>query len=199
MKERHHIPRSIMNHPPSNYGDAPPAYLNHDTGSYLSDPESPTNASRLNGATMRLLPSGDGADDLASSYRAPSPSHYDPDYEHTPYVLPNPLSTLSVFTFQWSPSRQNHVHHPKSNSFIGVRERLGENLVSSAIAGQSHCCWARANSFHAVWLIILPVNIVYLTLPVYCLPFHPNPTSTSTLALFLPSSRQNGTSSKTKI
>jgi hypothetical protein len=111
LKERHHIPRSIMNHPPSNYGDAPPAYLNHDAGSYLSDPESPTNASRLNGATMRLLPSGDGADDLASSHRAPSPSHYDPDYEHTPYVLPNSLSTLSVFTFQWSPSRRSHVHH----------------------------------------------------------------------------------------
>ncbi|CAG7938055.1 unnamed protein product [Penicillium nalgiovense] len=92
-----------MNHPPSNYGDAPPAYLNHDTGSYLSDPESPTNASRLNGATMRLLPSGDGADDLASSYRAPSPSHYDPDYEHTPGLprdrttctTPNPTPSLA--------------------------------------------------------------------------------------------------------
>ena len=56
-------------HPPSNYGDAP----------------------RLNGGTMRLLPSGDGADDLASSHRAPSPSHYDPDYNHTPYVYPSCL------------------------------------------------------------------------------------------------------------
>jgi chitin synthase len=54
-------------HPPSNYGDEPPAYLDHETASFLSDHESPTNASR--GATMRLLPtSGDGAD-------------------HTPYVL----------------------------------------------------------------------------------------------------------------
>ena len=76
-------------HPPSNYGDAPPAYLNHDT-SYLSDPDSPTNASRLNTGTMRLLPSGDGADDSGISH---SPSHYDPDYDHTPYVLPNPVSS----------------------------------------------------------------------------------------------------------
>lgn len=76
--------------PQSNYGDAPPAYL-PETASFLSDVDSsPTNASRLNGATMRLLPtSGDGADDMNTSPRAPSPSHYnyDPDYDHTPYVL----------------------------------------------------------------------------------------------------------------
>ncbi|OGE48765.1 hypothetical protein PENARI_c026G10560 [Penicillium arizonense] len=70
-------------HPPSNYGDEPPAYLDHETASFLSDHESPTNASR-HGATMRLLPtSGDGADDF-SSPRAASPSAYDPDYDHTP-------------------------------------------------------------------------------------------------------------------
>lgn len=75
-------------HPQSTYGDAPPGY-DHETSSFLSDSESPTNASRLNGGTMRLLPtSGDGADDLASSYRVPSPSHYEPDYDHTPYVIP---------------------------------------------------------------------------------------------------------------
>ncbi|CDM26780.1 Chitin synthase A [Penicillium roqueforti FM164] len=68
-------------HPPSEYGDAPPAYLNHDASSYLSDPDSPTNASRLNGGTMRLLPSGDGVDDSGISHM---PSHYDPDYDHTP-------------------------------------------------------------------------------------------------------------------
>jgi chitin synthase len=72
-------------HPPSNYGDEPPAYLDHETASFLSDHESPTNASR--GATMRLLPtSGDGADEYISP-RAASPSAYDPDFDHTPYVL----------------------------------------------------------------------------------------------------------------
>ncbi|KAJ5143012.1 Chitin synthase [Penicillium bovifimosum] len=66
----------------SDYGDMPPAY---ETSSFLSDPESPTNASRLNAGTMRLLPtSGDGADDLASSHRPSSLSHYEPDYDDTP-------------------------------------------------------------------------------------------------------------------
>jgi hypothetical protein len=55
---------------------------------------------------MRLLPSGDGADDFASSHRPPSPSHYD-DYDHTPYVFPNCLR-FHLVTFQWFPVRQNH-------------------------------------------------------------------------------------------
>lgn len=78
-----------MSRHPNNYGDAPPSYID-ETSSFLSDAESP-NASRLNGGTMRLLPtSGDGADDFNTSPRAPSPSHYnyDPSYDHTPYVSP---------------------------------------------------------------------------------------------------------------
>ncbi|KAJ5675765.1 hypothetical protein N7462_008662 [Penicillium macrosclerotiorum] len=68
-------------HPPSNYGDEPPAYLDHEAASYLSDQESPSAASRHNGATMRLLPtSGDFDTDLSGSPRAPSPSNYSRDY-----------------------------------------------------------------------------------------------------------------------
>jgi hypothetical protein len=100
-------------HPPSSYGDAPPGYPD-ETSSFLSDPESPINASRLNGGTMRLLPtSSDGADDMSSA-RAPSPSHYnyEPDYDHTPYVFPTPTNaTLFLFTFQWFPSLRSHIHH----------------------------------------------------------------------------------------
>lgn len=140
-KKDTHIPRSIMNrHPPSNYGDAPPAYLNHDTGSYLSDPESPTNASRLNGGTMRLLPSGDGADDLASSHRAPSPSHYDPDYDHTPYVYPNYLS----YNFA-------RFHIPMvslaTEPCASPRPRLGGSMCLRQLLANGHCYWARLNSF----------------------------------------------------
>jgi hypothetical protein len=91
--------------PQSSYGDAPPGY-DQETASFLSDVESPTNASRLNGGTMRLLPtSGDGADDFNTSPSAASPSHYnyDPDYDNTPYVLlplsmpPHPSSHSSRF------------------------------------------------------------------------------------------------------
>lgn len=81
-----------MNRRPTNYGDAPPGYGDQETASFLSDVESPTN-SRLNGGTMRLLPtSGDGADDMDPHPRAPSPSHYsyDPVYDHTPYVYTRP-------------------------------------------------------------------------------------------------------------
>ena len=79
-------------HPTSNYGDPPPGYLDDETSSFLSDPESPIHTSRLNGGTMRLLPtSGDGADDMNSSGRPPSPSryNYEPDYDHSPYVFPD--------------------------------------------------------------------------------------------------------------
>ncbi|KAJ5201707.1 uncharacterized protein N7498_006370 [Penicillium cinerascens] len=63
-------------HPPSNYGEEPPAYLD-ETSSFLSDPESPTAASR-NGATMRLLPTVGENGELSGSPRAPS---YQPDYD----------------------------------------------------------------------------------------------------------------------
>jgi hypothetical protein len=67
---------------------------------------------------MRLLPtSGDGADDMSSA-RAPSPSHYnyEPDYDHTPYVLPaSPSATLYFFTFQWFPSLRE-PHSPSTLS-----------------------------------------------------------------------------------
>ena len=70
-------PHIMDRHPPSSYGDEPPAYLDHEASSYLSDAESPTANSRQNGATMRLLPtSSDDYGDLAGSHRAPSPSHY---------------------------------------------------------------------------------------------------------------------------
>jgi chitin synthase len=71
----------MSRHPPSNYGDEPPAYLDQDVSSYLSDHESPNGASRQNGATMRLLPtSGDIDADMSGNYRAPSPSQYQPAY-----------------------------------------------------------------------------------------------------------------------
>lgn len=63
-------------HPPSNYGEEPPAYLD-ETSSFLSEPESPTAASR-NGATMRLLPTVEDNGELSGSPRAPS---YQPDYD----------------------------------------------------------------------------------------------------------------------
>ncbi|KAJ5748006.1 uncharacterized protein N7511_009702 [Penicillium nucicola] len=72
----------MSRHPPSNYGEEPPAYLDQETASFLSDHDSPSHPSR--GATMRLLPtSGDGADDFTSP-RAASPSTYDPHYDYTP-------------------------------------------------------------------------------------------------------------------
>lgn len=78
---------------------------------------------------MRLLPSGDGADDLASSHRAPSPSHYDPDYDHTPYVYPNyPLIQPCPFSHSNGFPRDGIMCTTKSNSFIDVIQRLGESL-----------------------------------------------------------------------
>lgn len=96
MKETKYIPHAMNRHPPSNYGDEPPAYLDHEAVSFLSEPESPTAASRQNGATMRLLPtSGDDDGDLIGSPRAPLPSHYQSDYDDsTPYV--HLLHTLSM-------------------------------------------------------------------------------------------------------
>lgn len=78
----------MSRHPPSNYGDAPPAYLDHEVSSYLSDNESPSGPPRQNGATMRLLPtSGDIDGDLSGGARAPSPLQYQPAYsDSTPYV-----------------------------------------------------------------------------------------------------------------
>ncbi|KAJ5389443.1 Chitin synthase A [Penicillium cataractarum] len=71
----------MSRHPPSNYGDEPPAYLDHDASSYLSDNESPSGAPRQNGATMRLLPtSGDIDGDLRGGPRASSPLQYQPAY-----------------------------------------------------------------------------------------------------------------------
>jgi chitin synthase len=120
-------------HPPSNYGDEPPAYLDHETASFLSDHESPTNASR-HGATMRLLPtSGDGADDF-SSPRAASPSAYDPDYDHTPYVS-SALFLIQPYTlptFQWFPALRGNMHF-QLNSFLDVTE-AGKNLGPGAMA-----------------------------------------------------------------
>lgn len=75
-------------HPPSNYGDEPPAYIDHEASSYLSDVESPTATARQNGATMRLLPTSGDDGDLSGSPVRPSSSHYQSDYDDsTPYVL----------------------------------------------------------------------------------------------------------------
>ncbi|KAJ5681643.1 Chitin synthase A [Penicillium maclennaniae] len=75
-------------HPPSSYGDEPPAYLD-ETSSFLSDAESPSAVSR-NGPTMRLLPTTGNESDLSgtsapSSYQPSSyqPSSYQPDYDET--------------------------------------------------------------------------------------------------------------------
>lgn len=67
-------------HPPSTYGDEPPAYMDHEASSYLDDHDPHAAGPRQNGATMRLLPtSGEDYGDLTE--RAPSPSHYDPDLD----------------------------------------------------------------------------------------------------------------------
>ncbi|KAF3386632.1 Chitin synthase A [Penicillium rolfsii] len=73
----------MSRHPPSVYGDEPPAYFDQDATSYLSDHESPNGASRQSGATMRLLPTSGGIDSDVSSYRTPSPSQYQPVYSET--------------------------------------------------------------------------------------------------------------------
>jgi chitin synthase len=120
-------------HPPSNYGDEPPAYLDHETASFLSDHESPTNASR-HGATMRLLPtSGDGADDF-SSPRAASPSAYDPDYDHTPYVS-SALFLTQPYTYPHSSGfpRYGETCTFNLNSFLDVTE-AGKHLGPGAMA-----------------------------------------------------------------
>lgn len=86
---------------------------------------------------MRLLPSGDGVDDSGISHM---PSHYDPDYDHTPYVLPY-TSQLSLM--QPCPSshssgfpRDGATCTAKSDSFIDGTERLGasSNCPSMGIA-----------------------------------------------------------------
>ncbi|CAG8947903.1 unnamed protein product [Penicillium salamii] len=101
-----------MNRRPTNYGNAPPGYDDQETASFLSDVESPTN-SRLNGGTMRLLPtSGDGADDMDPSPRAPSPSHYSYDsvYDHTPAVF------LPITILQPASGQMERPLRPRSNT-----------------------------------------------------------------------------------
>ncbi|KAJ5108852.1 hypothetical protein N7456_005527 [Penicillium angulare] len=67
-------------HPPSSYGEEPPAY-DQETTSFLSEAESPT---RQNGATMRLLPTSGDPYDFTESPRSPSPSRYTQEYDTTP-------------------------------------------------------------------------------------------------------------------
>ncbi|OQE22422.1 hypothetical protein PENSTE_c010G00930 [Penicillium steckii] len=63
-------------HPPSNYGDEPPAY-DHEATSFLSHDDSPTATSRHNGPSMRLLPTSSNVEsDMSRSYRSASPSQY---------------------------------------------------------------------------------------------------------------------------
>ncbi|KAJ5175371.1 Chitin synthase A [Penicillium canariense] len=108
----------MNSHPPSSYGDEPPAYLGYEASSYLSDPESPSGAPRQNGATMRLLPtSGDIDGDLSSSPRAPSPlqrqaDHSDstitgqaPAYDDRYYNVPSAASpSRPPSSFGYAPS-----------------------------------------------------------------------------------------------
>lgn len=78
-------------HPPSSFGDEPPAY-GDEAASFLSHDDSPTAPSRHNGPSMRLLPTSSNVDsDLSGSYRPISPSqysHYQSEYAETtsPYV-----------------------------------------------------------------------------------------------------------------
>jgi hypothetical protein len=78
-------------HPPSSFGEEPPAYDN-EAASFLSHDDSPTAPSRHNGPSMRLLPTSSNVDsDLSGSYRPVSPSqysHYPSEYAETssPYV-----------------------------------------------------------------------------------------------------------------
>ncbi|CAI7572339.1 unnamed protein product [Penicillium manginii] len=86
-------------HPPSSYGEEPPAYDN-EAASFLSHDDSPTAPSRHNGPSMRLLPTSSNVDsDLSGSYRPISPSqysHYQSEYAET--------------TSPRYPLQHNHIH-----------------------------------------------------------------------------------------
>ena len=91
-------------HPPSNYGDEPPAYFDHEASTYLSDVDSPTAAARQNGATMRLLPTSGDDGDLGGSPPAPS-SYYQSDYDDsTPYVSISPHAEHPTFILRHIPA-----------------------------------------------------------------------------------------------
>ncbi|KAJ5225472.1 Chitin synthase A [Penicillium chermesinum] len=60
-------------HPPSTYGDEPPAYID-ETSSFLDD----ASPSRQNGSTMRLLPTS--SEDYTDLGGSPTSSHYQPEY-----------------------------------------------------------------------------------------------------------------------
>lgn len=105
-------------HPPSNYGDEPPAYDN-EAASFLSHDDSPTAPPRHNGASMRLLPTSSNVDsDMSTSYRPSTPSQYSQyqaDYaDTTPYVsilfLREYNEPLFPDTFQLLLLQQTHIH-----------------------------------------------------------------------------------------
>lgn len=104
-------------HPPSSFGEEPPAYDN-EAASFLSHDDSPTAPSRHNGPSMRLLPTSSNVDsDLSGSYRPVSPSqysHYPSEYAETtsPYVSTHLLSFHPVAT-QWLAIR---VYSPTHSS-----------------------------------------------------------------------------------
>lgn len=114
-------------HPPTNYGDEPPAYLD-EASSFLSDAESPSAASR-NGPTMRLLPTTGNESDLSgtsapSSYQPSSyqPSTYQSDYdETTPYVHPFQSQVYSPTHSTRCPFNPNHMLLASSGSSLQAR------------------------------------------------------------------------------
>lgn len=75
-------------HPPSNYGDEPPAY-DHEATSFLSHDDSPTTTPRHNGPSMRLLPTSSNVEsDMSRSYRSASPSQYSQLQSEYPETIP---------------------------------------------------------------------------------------------------------------
>jgi hypothetical protein len=124
-------------HPPSSYGDEPPAYPD-EASSFLSEPESPTAASR-NGATMRLLPTTGNDGDLSGSPQAPS---YQPGFDDsTPYVHPPTNATLFSGTFP-SLSLQRKPHAPLVS--FGYRCRFGRRARNEHARITIGRDWARS-------------------------------------------------------
>lgn len=136
---------SSRGYPPvSNYDEQPPAYSYNygDTASFLSENESPTSASRLNGSTMRLLPTTSNVDiddDLNSDLGTYSQHQYGHEYPESTLYVSSPATTTTTVPKN-APSSALRPHHAADSKASIPMKKSSLSLSNSTIPPKRSSC-----------------------------------------------------------